>query len=48
MAYNATYTDVDVGPATIDTVVKILVAIASIATIIGFVLVYRYITTGHM
>lgn len=40
MAYNASYTDGDIGDAAIDGVVKIVIAFASLATLVGLVMVY--------
>ena len=41
MAYNATYTDADVSPVAIDTVVKVIAVFASLGTLVGFVIIYN-------
>lgn len=43
MAYNATYTADDVSSVTIDGIVKIAVAIVSLATLVGLVLLYGFL-----
>ena len=40
MGYNATYTEADVSPAILDTLVKIVVVFGTLGTIIGFAIVY--------
>jgi hypothetical protein len=42
MSYNATYNTDDVSEATIDGVVKFVIAIAGFATLIGLVILYGY------
>jgi hypothetical protein len=42
MAYNQSYTDGDIGSAAIDGVVKVIIAFASLGTLIGFVVIYAY------
>jgi hypothetical protein len=43
MAYNASYVDGDIGEAAIDGVVKIVIAFASLATLVGLVVVFVYL-----
>jgi hypothetical protein len=40
MAYSASYSDADISSAAIDGVVKIIIAFASLATLVGLALVY--------
>lgn len=42
MAYNATYNAGDVSEVTIDGIVGIFAAIASLATLVGLVLLYKF------
>jgi hypothetical protein len=42
MAYNTTYSADDISEATIDGVVKFVIAIAGFATLIGLVMLYGY------
>jgi hypothetical protein len=43
MAYNASYTDGDISTAAVDGVVKIIIAFASLATLIGMIFVYKFV-----
>lgn len=40
MAYTPSYTDGDISSAAIDGVVKVIIAFASLATLVGLVMVY--------
>jgi hypothetical protein len=40
MAYNASYVDGDIGEVAIDGVVKVVIAFASLATLVGLVIVF--------
>jgi hypothetical protein len=42
MAYNASYNDGDISDAAIDGIVKILIAFASLATLVGLAVVYVF------
>jgi hypothetical protein len=42
MAYNASYTDGDIGAAAIDGVVKVVIAFASLATLVGLMVVFAW------
>lgn len=43
MAYNASYTDGDISSAVTDGIVKVIIAFASLASLIGMILVYGYL-----
>lgn len=43
MAYTPNYTADDTAPAVIDTLVKVVVAFASLASVVGLVIVYNFI-----
>jgi hypothetical protein len=43
MAYTPNYTAEDTAPAVIDTLVKVVVAFASLASVVGLVIVYNFI-----
>jgi hypothetical protein len=44
MAYNETYTGDDVGKIVLDGLGKILVAIGTLASVLGLVFAYRWLT----
>lgn len=44
MAYSATYDQDDLAPMTIDIGLKILVAVGTLAVVLGLVLVFRFFT----
>ena len=41
MAYNATYTDDDIAPVTIDAIVSAIAVLVSFATLIALVVIYN-------